>query len=210
VSSFGSLPPIFHRLLGFAVEGAAFEGFAFVVEFFSFGQGDGDFGKVAFIEVEFERDNRQAVFVDFGVEFFDLFFVQQQFAWGALFSDEMDVGGLQVPYVGVHEVEFASDETTEGIVEVGTLGTQTFDLSPLENDPGFESLEDFIIMAGFFVLGDKLNGHVLVFGSKEGTAATAKVPAVFVVFFQIRTDHHRRRKEVIECSGIGDDTQKRA
>ncbi len=66
---------VFHRLLSFALLRAAFEGFAFVVEFFAFGEGDGDFGVVAFVEIEHQGDDGQAVFVDFGVEFVELLLV---------------------------------------------------------------------------------------------------------------------------------------
>jgi len=150
---------VFHRLLCFPLLGAAFEGFAFVVEFLSFGERNGDFGIVAFVEVEFEGDDGEAVFVDFGIEFFDLFFVQEEFAWSAFFAGEVGVGSIEPSDMGVHEVEFAFDEAAEGVAEVGAFGTEPFDLGALQHDPGLEGLEDLIVVAGFFVLGDELDGH---------------------------------------------------
>ena len=150
---------VLHRLLCFPLLGAAFEGFAFVVEFLPFGECDGNFGVVAFVEVEFEGDDGEAVFVDFGVEFFDLFFVQEEFARGAFVTGEVGVGGIEPSDMGVHEVELTFDEAAEGIVEVGAFSTESFDLGTLQHDPGFEGFEDLIVVAGFFVLGDELDGH---------------------------------------------------
>ena len=64
-----------HRPQRLALLRAAFEGFAFVVEFFAFSKGDGDFGVVAFVEIEHQGNDGQAVFVDFGVEFVELLLV---------------------------------------------------------------------------------------------------------------------------------------
>ena len=101
--------------------------------------------------------------MDFGVEFFDLFFVQEEFAWSAFLAGEVGVGGVEPSDVGVHEVKFAFDEAAESITEVGTFGTEPLDFGTLKNDPGLEGLEDLIVVAGFFVLGDELDGQAKPF-----------------------------------------------
>lgn len=55
---------------------AGFDGVAFVVGFLSSGEGDGDFG-FAIFEVDFEGDDREALFFGLTAKEFDLLFVHQ-------------------------------------------------------------------------------------------------------------------------------------
>ena len=152
-------PPIFHRLGRFPVESAAFEGFAFVVEFFSLGQSDGEFGPIAFVEVEHQGDDGKALFVDLAVERVELLFVQQQLAGSPFVSGEVAVGGLQVADVGIKQPEFAFDEAAVGVIDIDPSLPQGLDFATLELDAGFVFLQDLIFVSGFFVLGDDFDGH---------------------------------------------------
>ncbi len=71
----------------------------------------------------------------------------------------MGVGGLKASDVGVHEVEFAFDEAAECIVEIGALGTEPFDLGALQDDSCFVFLQYLIVVMGFFVAGDEIDGQ---------------------------------------------------
>lgn len=125
------------------------------MQFFTFGDSDVDFGEIAFIKIEHQGYDSKPLFVYFHIDLLDLFFVKEKFSGCPAVSAEMAIGGFQFSDMRIHQVELPFDKAAKGIIEVGTLCTQCFNLRALQYDACFKLFEYFIIMSGFFVLCNK-------------------------------------------------------
>jgi len=129
------------------------------VQLLAFGETDADFGFVAFVEVEHERDDRQSFTADFAEELFELSLVQEQFAWGSAVGCEVSVGGVEMGDVDIHQKKFALDEAAVAIFQVGAFGAERFDFASLQDDSCLEFFQYLIVMIGFSIFCNDIDGH---------------------------------------------------
>jgi len=154
-----SIRSVLHCLMRLSVQSLGFHIGTFVMQFFTLGNGNAYFGKVAFVEVDHQGYDGETVFMHFGIEFLQLFFVQQQFSWGSGIWYIVSVGGFKVGDVRIHEMQLSLYETAESIGEVGPLGTQGFDLRTGKDNACFKLFKYLVIVSGFFVLCNDIDGQ---------------------------------------------------
>ena len=83
----------------------------------------------------------------------------------------MLIGGIEIGDMDIHQEELTLDKAAVAILEVGAFGAKRFDLAALEHDAGFELLEDLVVVMGFFVPGDDVDGHEKPFCANYSTLA---------------------------------------
>lgn len=122
----------------------------FVVTFLADRQADLDFGQPTAIEVETNGNQRGAGLGDFGDQFLDFPAVQQKTAVAKGLVIAVRRGGVTVDLKPVKRC-LVTIYAHKGIRELGLSGSQTFDLTARQDNAGFESLENMIIVPGFFI-----------------------------------------------------------
>ena len=131
---------------------AAFDGFAFVVFAFSFGNGDDDFDFAVF-EVEAQRNQGVAFFVDFGIKPFDFMLVQQEFALtqGVVITIVCKRVGADMQVV---DENLTICNRGVGIFEVCPTLPQGLYFRTNQDHTGLVFIGDKVIEAGLAVFGD--------------------------------------------------------
>src|SRR6266508_1167367 len=148
------LMALFERPLDLALGDLAFQRFALVVELFAAREPQLDFG-AAVLEIELERNQREAALLGLARESFDLPRVKQELAHACRLVVEL-VGARVGTDMGIDQENFAATDLGVAIDEVGLAVAQRLHFTAEENEAGFVGLVDEVIMARLAVDADDL------------------------------------------------------
>ncbi len=108
----------------------------------------------SFLEIDFERHQRQTLFAGPGREPLDLALVHQDLARPAGLVVEL-VRPLVLGDVAAQQPHFVAADARIGLLQRNLAAAQAFDLAPDENNSALQRLEDLVLEARAAVLGDE-------------------------------------------------------
>lgn len=132
------------------------------MKFFALGEGQLAFGAIA-AEINLQRNQSEPALLDATYQFIKLAAMKQELA-GAHGAVIPDSAGAVFGNVGVHEPDFAGARLGVGFAEGGFAFAKSFDLGADQNDPGFDFIEDMVVVRGGAILRDDANSTVLIAG----------------------------------------------
>lgn len=132
---------------------AFFQTFAFVVHIFAATKSELNFHPSAIIEVKCQRHHSQTFCLDAFLQADDFAFVQQQppvSAWGMIVSISLEIGSNMSP----KQKQLPIVNFGIGIRQRHPAGTTGFHFSSSQLNAGFKTVQNGIIMTGFFILSN--------------------------------------------------------
>lgn len=139
----------------FALVFAGFDGLALVANGLAAGEGDGHLGEASRVEKDAQRNERQTLLLNLGLELPQFGFVNEKFA----FSNGvvvLSVGKSIGQDMRSDEPEFAVDKADVGLLDRHVLVAKAFDFGPDQGDAAFEFFEGFEAKTRFSVRADRL------------------------------------------------------
>lgn len=127
------------------------QGFAFVVLFFAFGQGDDEFGEAFVVDEEADGDDGEAGVARGTEELVQLFLGEEELAVAA--GGVIVVGAVEV-FSDVHvlDPQLAVGKVAEGVDQAGFALADGFYLGAGQDDAGGVGVQQFVVEGGAAVL----------------------------------------------------------
>lgn len=130
------------------------DGVALVVVLFSFANADQDLSLSSIVEVDLERDERQASFLNTALDEINLLALHEQLAVSSALKGKVRGEGVRLD-VSVVQPQFVVHHSTVGVCKRSATKKERFDLASGQHDASLVRVEDLIVKGRPAVLNDR-------------------------------------------------------